>query len=216
MGASRPAASAPTTAQQHFLTTTVQLSEPTFETGIHTAQVRGLAGTGRLEFNATGVRVANEVGAYGEVLAYKVVSNLVKAQRVEGMPSGIGGIDFTAFGIQVSNTSGGESVVITDRIVANLVSAKRVQGPSNSDGSITFPESGIQVRNGAFDNAPAHGSVFAENGIYQNQSFSKGSENRWINLSDGPDVSVVHRHADGTTTYGNLKVSRIETDAARW
>ncbi|WP_327138777.1 hypothetical protein [Nocardia sp. NBC_01327] len=206
----------PATARQHFLTTTVQLREPTFENGIHASRVRGPAGTGRLEFNATGVQVTNEVGAYGEVLAYKVVSNLVKAQRVEGMPSGIGGIEFTAFGIQVSNTSGGQSVVITDRVAADLVNATRVQGPGAFDGSITFPKSGIQVCNGNFDNTPHYGYVFAEAGIYQNQSFSAGTENRWIDLTDGGEVSVKHRRADGTTTYGSLRVSRVDTDAARW
>ncbi|WP_153415244.1 hypothetical protein [Nocardia macrotermitis] len=81
--------------------------------------------------------------------------------------------------------------------------------------SIAFPESGIQVCNGAFDN-DRYGYVFAEKGIYQNQSFGAGTENRWVDLSDGGEVSVKQLHSDGTTTYGTIRVSQVDNDYHRW
>ncbi|MFF2555085.1 hypothetical protein ACFVUS_29060 [Nocardia sp. NPDC058058] len=211
----------PATTRQYFLTTTVQVAEPTFGSGIRTARVHGLPGTGRLEFTSAGVRVADPVGSDGELTAAKVGAALVTTQKVTGPWAATGAIAFGASGILVSNNSGGESTVTAGKIEAGrvateLVNAARVQGPGSRDGSITFPEAGIQVCNGAFDNAPRYGYVFAESGIYQNQSFSGTTENRWIDLTDGGEVSVKQRHADGTTTYGTIKVSRMDTDYARW
>ncbi|MFB7718391.1 hypothetical protein [Nocardia sp. NPDC056100] len=211
----------PATTRQYFLSTTVQVVEPTFDKGIRAARVHGLSGTGRLEFTPAGVRVTDPVGSDGEVAAAKVGANLVTTQKVTGPWASTGALAFGANGILVSNNSGSESTVTADKVEANgvateLVNAARVQGPGSHDGSITFPQSGIQVCNGAFDNTPRYGYVFAESGIYQNQSFTAGSENRWIDLTDGGEVSVKQRHADGTTTYGTIKVSRVDTDYARW
>ncbi|WP_345438423.1 hypothetical protein [Actinoallomurus vinaceus] len=161
----------PNTTRQHFLTTTVQLRNPTFETGIHASQVQGTANTG--------------------------------------------GLTFTADGVKVSNNSGGQGRLLADKIEVNRVNAERVQGKSTTDGWISFPAGGIQVSSGNYD-TPRMGCVFTEEGIFRNQSFSGGEENRWIAMSDGAEVCVIHMHEDGTRSYGDMKVSSVKNDFARW
>lgn len=96
------------------------------------------------------------------------------------------------------------------------MNAGRVQGKSTRDGWISFPESGIQVSHGDYDiHNPRIGHVYAESGIYQKQ-FVPGEENAWITLSDGGRISVEQRHKDGTTTYGSLRVSSLDTSTSRW
>ncbi|GLW09980.1 hypothetical protein Misp01_51090 [Microtetraspora sp. NBRC 13810] len=191
--------------------------------GVATEYVRGLnSGDGDITFPQGGVRVwstrgSNDQGTLyaGEVIADRTTVNRVNTERVQGRAN-TGGITFTADGVEVSNNSGGQGAVLADRIAVNRVNATRVQGKSTTDGWISFPESGIQVSHGAYNDPPRIGAVYAESGIYRNQSFTGGEANAWITLSDGGGVSVEQRHEDGTTTYGVLRVSRIDTDAARW
>ncbi|MBU3062310.1 hypothetical protein KO481_12325 [Nocardia sp. NEAU-G5] len=203
----------PNTAQQYFLTTTVQLGTPVFETGIRAARVQGTAATsGSLGFTADGVEVSNSSGGQGTLRAEKVTT-----RRVAGTDANATGFDFSGTEVRVTNNNGSEMAIVADRIAVRLVNAYRVQGRSEKDGSIVFPELGIQVCNGRFDNTPKYGYVFADSGIYQNPSFyGRGVENRGIDLKDADEVSVKHLHADGTTTYGTLNVSRVNTNPHRW
>ncbi|MFB9681667.1 hypothetical protein [Streptosporangium vulgare] len=228
----------PNTQQQHFLTTTVQVRNPVLDTltattGIDTPWVGGPnSGDGAVAFSPGGATVrrargSNDLGtlhageatvsgvATGGVIADRITVNQVNTERVQGKAN-TGGLTFNTYGVEVSTNSGSQGTVLADSIAVNRVNAARVQGKSTTDGWISFPESGIQVSHGAYNDPPRIGAVYAEAGIYRSQSFTKGETNAWLTLSDGGGVSLEQRHEDGTTTYGVLRVSRIETDAARW
>ncbi|MEV4182820.1 hypothetical protein AB0J28_15440 [Streptosporangium canum] len=200
--------------------------------GVATEYVKGLKdGDGDITFLPGGVKVwrtrgSNDPGtlyageatvsgvATGEVIADRITVNRVNTERVQGKAN-TGSLTFTADGVEVSNNSGGQGAVLADRIAVNRVNTERVQGKSTGDGWITFPYGGIQVACGAYYDTPRLGYVFAQT-ICLNQSFSGEEENRWIDLSDGGEVSVKHRGTDGMTSYGSLKVSRVDTDFHRW
>ncbi|WP_433171309.1 hypothetical protein [Actinoallomurus sp. CA-150999] len=202
----------PNTGRQHFLTTTVQLRNPTFESGIHASRVQGTANTGGLTFTTDGVHVSANSGAWGAVHADKVEAGQVTAAKIHGGRPNAGALLFTTSGVEVvSNAPGGQGILLADR-----VNAGRVQGKSTNDGWISFPGAGIQVSSGTYLDTPKNGCVFAEVGIFQNQSFSGGKENRWIAMSDGAEVCVIHMHEDGTRSYGDMKVSSVKNDFARW
>ncbi|MFC5750417.1 hypothetical protein [Actinomadura rugatobispora] len=203
------------TGREHFLTTTVQLRTPTFETGILTPQVQGTtASTGILALTTDGVRVANTSGGEKTILADKITVNQVRAERFQGL-SYTGSLTFTGDGVEISSSYNTQGEVVADRVVVNRVNATRVQGKSTTDGWISFPESGIQVSHGAYNDPPRIGAVYAESGIYQRQ-FAPGQENRWIRLSDGGEISLQQRSTDGTDSYARLTVSRLETSTSQW
>ena len=220
-----------------LLTTTVQVRNPILETltainGIDTPWVQGASkGDEAFTFSQGAMHVRHEFGsqeggalyageatvsgvATGEVIADRITVNRVNTERVQGKAN-TGSLTFTADGVEVSNNSGGQGAVLADRIAVNRVNTERVQGKSTGDGWITFPYGGIQVACGAYYDTPRLGYVFAQT-ICLNQSFSGEEENRWIDLSDGGEVSVKHRGTDGMTSYGSLKVSRVDTDFHRW
>ncbi|MEV4250990.1 hypothetical protein AB0J63_47340 [Streptosporangium canum] len=226
--------------QQHFLTTTVQVRNPVLETltattGIDTPWVGGPnGGDGAVAFSQGGVKVWSTRGSNdpGILHAGEATVSGVATEYVKGLNSGDGDITFLQGGVKVWSTRGsndpgilhaGEATVsgvatgeiVADRITVNRVNTERVQGKSTRDGWITFPYGGIQVSCGAYYDTPRLGYVFAQT-ICLNQSFSGEEENRWIDLSDGGEVSVKHRGKDGTTTYGSLRVSRVDTDFRRW
>ncbi|MGW5383335.1 hypothetical protein [Nocardia sp. NPDC003963] len=94
----------PHTMQRHFLTTTVQLRTPTFETGLHASQIQGTAAsTGNLGFTSDGVQVSNNSGVQAIVRADRIVADLVSATRVQGANQVDGSITFPEAGIQVCN-----------------------------------------------------------------------------------------------------------------
>ncbi|MFI6802161.1 hypothetical protein [Streptosporangium canum] len=223
--------------QRHTFTTTVQVRNPILETltainGVATPWVQGASkGDGAFTFSQGAMHVRHEFGsqeggalyageatvsgvATGEVIADRITVNRVNTERVQGKAN-TGSLTFTADGVEVSNNSGGQGAVLADRIAVNRVNTERVQGKSTGDGWITFPYGGIQVACGAYYDTPRLGYVFAQT-ICLNQSFSGEEENRWIDLSDGGEVSVKHRGTDGMTSYGSLKVSRVDTDFHRW
>ncbi|MEU7985067.1 hypothetical protein AB0B56_09410 [Streptosporangium canum] len=223
--------------QRHTFTTIVQVRNPILDTltavnGVTTPWVQGATkGDGALTFSQGAMHVRREFGsqeggalhtgeatvsgiATGEVTADRITVNRVNTERVQGKAN-TGSLTFTADGVEVSNNSGGQGAVLADRIAVNRVNTERVQGKSTGDGWITFPYGGIQVACGAYYDTPRLGYVFAQT-ICLNQSFSGEEENRWIDLSDGGEVSVKHRGTDGMTSYGSLKVSRVDTDFHRW
>ncbi len=226
--------------QRHTLTTTVQVRNPILETltainGVTTPWVQGVTkGDGAFTFSQGAMHVRREFASQegGALYAGEATVDGVATGYVKGRNSGEGDITFTQGGVKVwrareSNDPGtlhaGEAtvsgvatgMVSADRITANRVNTDRVQGKGVRDGWITFPYGGIQVSCGAYYDTPRLGYVFAQT-ICLNQSFSGEEENRWIDLSDGREVSVKHRGKDGTTTYGSLRVSRVDTDFSRW
>ncbi|MET8336197.1 hypothetical protein ABZV14_24285 [Streptosporangium canum] len=226
--------------QRHTFTTTVQVRNPILETltainGVTTPWVQGSTkGDGAFTFSQGAMHVRREFGSQegGALYAGEATVSGVAAGYVKGLNSGEGDITFSQGGVKVwrsreSNDPGtlhaGEAtvsgvatgMVIADGITANRVNTERVQGKSTGDGWITFPYGGIQVACGAYYDTPRLGYVFAQT-ICLNQSFSGEEENRWIDLSDGGEVSVKHRGTDGMTSYGSLKVSRVDTDFRRW
>ncbi|MEV0424697.1 hypothetical protein [Streptosporangium canum] len=180
--------------QRHTFTTIVQVRNPILDTltavnGVTTPWVQGATkGDGALTFSQGAMHVRREFGS----------------QEGGALHAG----EATVSGIATGE-------VTADRIAVNRVNTERVQGKSTGDGWITFPYGGIQVACGAYYDTPRLGYVFAQT-ICLNQSFSGEEENRWIDLSDGGEVSVKHRGTDGMTSYGSLKVSRVDTDFHRW
>lgn len=170
-----------------------------------------------LDFGIDDVAVTKEAGRSSTIRASVVETTWVRALRVAGQSSASAGFDFSDAEVRVIDIDGNKKPIVADKVAARVVNALRVQGQNDTDGSIIFPELGIQVCNGRFDNTPRYGFVFAESGIYQNPSFSgSGVENRGLDLRDADEVSVKHLHADGTTTYGSVTVSKVQTDRARW
>ncbi|MFI7644367.1 hypothetical protein [Nonomuraea sp. NPDC049400] len=156
----------PTTQQQHFLTTTVQVRYPVLETltatiGIDTPWVQGTANKGRVTFTDTGVEIFNNSGGQGTVTADKALLNGVNTEWVQGRSSDDGKISFPKDGIDIRQGSGAWGNVHADKADLNGVNTKWVQGRSSNDGWISFPKEGLNVyRAGTHE----WGTVFAKHG----------------------------------------------------
>ncbi|MEZ0074925.1 hypothetical protein [Planotetraspora sp. GP83] len=156
----------PTTQQQHFLTTTVQVRYPVLETltatiGIDTPWVQGTANKGRVTFTDTGVEIFNNSGGQGTVTADKADLNGVNTEWVQGRSSDDGQITFPKDGIDVRQGNGAWGNVHADKADLNGVNTEWVQGRSSDDGWISFPKEGLNVyRAGTHE----WGTVFAKHG----------------------------------------------------
>jgi hypothetical protein len=226
--------------QKHTFTTTVQVRNPILETltainGVTTPWVQGSTkGDGAFTFSTGAIHVRREFASQeaGDLYAGEATVSGVATEYVKGRNSGEGDITFLQGGVKVWRTRGsndpgilyaGEATVsgittrqvIADRLIADRVNTERVQGKGTQAGWITFPYGGIQVSCGAYSDTPGLGYVFTQT-ICLNQSFSGEEENRWIDLSDRAEVSVKHRGTDGKTTYGSIRVSRVDTETTRW
>ncbi|MGV9776348.1 hypothetical protein [Streptosporangium sp. NPDC003464] len=161
--------------------------------GVGTGYVKGRnSGEGDITFTQGGVKVwrARESNEPGTLHAGEATFNGVGTGYVEGINSGDGHIRFLPNGVKVlrareSSYEGtlrvGEAtisslatgIVNANKITANEVNTDRVKGKGFRDGWITFPQDGIQVSSGLYD-TPRSGAVYAETGMFRNQSFSGG------------------------------------------
>ncbi|WP_242904522.1 hypothetical protein [Actinomadura terrae] len=96
-------ATEPGTGHRHYLTTTVQVRTPTFETGVHALKVQGIGNTGSLTFTSVGIDVFSNTGTRGVVQSFSVVAERVNTDRVQGTGSRAGWITFPEGGLQVCN-----------------------------------------------------------------------------------------------------------------
>ncbi|GAB3975912.1 hypothetical protein GCM10029978_061280 [Actinoallomurus acanthiterrae] len=151
----------PNTGRQHFLTTTVQLCNPTFETGIHASRIQGTADTGGLTFTADGVKVANNSGGQGRLLADKIEVNRVNAERVQGKNTNDGWISFPGAGVQVGHGSYNEPKLGVVYAEGGLYRRQFADGEDNS---------WIEIRYGALsvfhynpDNGNSYGIIRVSN-----------------------------------------------------
>ncbi|WP_184540433.1 hypothetical protein, partial [Streptosporangium becharense] len=101
----------PTTQQQHFLTTTVQvrdleLDTLTATTEIKTPRVQGTTTNWGLTITGTGAEISDSSGVKGTLTAGKAVFDGVLTGYVEGPNSGEGVITFPQGGVKVWSTGG--------------------------------------------------------------------------------------------------------------
>ncbi|TDD12882.1 hypothetical protein [Nonomuraea diastatica] len=142
----------PTTQQQHFLTTTVQVSNPILETltatiGIDTPRVHGHTTSGGITFTGTGVEISNNSSVKGTVTADAAYFNGVTTPWVEGPNSGDGAVSFPQGGLTVWRTGGTQDkgTVFADKANLNSVTTGWVQGKNTNDAWIDFVKTGLRV-----------------------------------------------------------------------
>ncbi|NUW46853.1 polymer-forming cytoskeletal protein [Nonomuraea rhodomycinica] len=171
------ATSRTTPAQEHFLTTTVQVRHPVLETltvatltatdittatlstatltattGIDTPWVQGTtkATKGQLTFTGTGVKVYDNTGGQGTVTAEKADLTGINTDWVQGKGTNDGWIGFRKEGLTVHRENGSnQGTVYADKAELNGINTKWVQGKATTDGWIEFPAAGVNVFEGA-------------------------------------------------------------------
>ncbi|MFE2595162.1 hypothetical protein ACFXCZ_01440 [Streptomyces sp. NPDC059396] len=148
------ARTAPGQQQGYFLTTTVHIRNPEFETltattGIHTPWIEGTADKGRVTFSAAGAEIRDQAGGWGTVAADRADLNGVNTKWVQGRDTGDGWIEFPKSGVNVFQDGKREwGTVAAEKADVNSVRTKWVWGRNDTDGWIEFPETGLNVFHG--------------------------------------------------------------------
>ncbi|MFD8532753.1 hypothetical protein ACFV0L_35620 [Streptosporangium canum] len=137
----------PTTGQQHFLTTTVQVRNPELETltattEIKTPRIQGTATNWGLTITGTGAEISNDSGVKGPLTAGRAVFDGVLTGYVEGPNSGEGVITFLQGGVKVWGAGGSSE---RGTLEARGVFTEWVEGPNSGEGVITFLQGGVKV-----------------------------------------------------------------------
>ncbi|EFC83372.1 hypothetical protein, partial [Parafrankia sp. EUN1f] len=149
-------------AQKYYLTTTVDVASPAFDTltvtgqltaigGIEAPWVRGSAAGWKstVTFTADGVNIGNDAGQPGTVHADKADVTGVNAKWVQGRSSADGYISFVEDGVNINTGSAQWGIVHADKADVTGVNAKWVQGRSSADGYISFVEDGVNINTGS-------------------------------------------------------------------
>ncbi|MFD4656799.1 hypothetical protein ACFWP2_14365 [Kitasatospora sp. NPDC058444] len=131
----------------YFLTTTVHARIPEFESGVRAPWAEGTEEQGRVTFTTGGVRVDNDNGTLGTVLAGTADVNEVRTEKVRGKGADAGWIELPDTGITVHHGPGPElGAVVAKRIDAEGVNTSWVGDRTAGKGWIEFPSAGISVR----------------------------------------------------------------------
>ncbi|WP_406179611.1 PIG-L deacetylase family protein [Streptomyces sp. NBC_01006] len=170
-----------------FLTTTVHLRSPEFEsvtatTGVHTPWVEGTQNRGRVTFTTRGAQFQDDAQALGTVAAATADVETVTATWVRGRDSGAGWIRFPSDGIKVGHGAGGDLGTVTaDKISVNGINTQWVGDRDAGKGWIEFPQSGVSVRK---DGNQEWGTVAADkadlNGINTKWVQGRTAADGWI------------------------------------
>ncbi|WP_037671573.1 polymer-forming cytoskeletal protein [Streptomyces griseus] len=206
----------PRTGQQpgYFLTTTVQLRSPEFESvtatnGIHTPWAEGTTHGGRITFSARGAEIHEPSGAPGVVTAAKAELDVVNTTWVRSRADGAGWIEFQPDGIKVGHGEGSDLGTVTaDTVSANGVNTKWVGERDAGKGWIEFPLSGIDVRK---DGTQEWGTVAADeadlNGVNTKWVQGRDSSAGWIEFP--PDGVNVFQGA-GSRQWGTVAAAEAD------
>ncbi|MFF4852552.1 hypothetical protein [Streptomyces sp. NPDC001194] len=170
-----------------FLTTTVHLRSPEFESvtatgGVHAPWVEGTADRGRIAFTARGAQVQDDAQAPGTVSAATAEAETVSTVRVGGRDTGAGWIRFPSDGIRVGRGPGDDLGTVTaDKIGVNGINTPWVGDRDAGKGWIEFPQSGANVRK---DGTQEWGTVAADkadlNGINTKWVQGRTAADGWI------------------------------------
>lgn len=216
----------PKTGQQpgYFLTTTVQLRSPEFDSvtatnGVHTPWAEGTTDKGRIVFSAQGAEIRGASGAPGVVSAAKAELDVVSTTRAQGRDNGDGWIEFLPDGIKVGHGEGGDLGTVTaDKVGANGVNAQWVGDRDAGKGWVEFPQSGVNVRK---DGKQEWGTVAADkadlNGVNTKWVQGRTAGDGWIEFpSDGVNVfQGAGNRQWGTVAAGEADLNDLVTRRAR-
>ncbi|GAA0941259.1 hypothetical protein [Nonomuraea longicatena] len=141
------ATSRTTPPEEHYLTTTVQVSDPvldglTVPAGISAPWVQGTAGTGRVTFTGAGAEITDGSGGRGTLYAAKADLTGVNTEWVQGRSTDDGWISFPKTGLQVS--MGGTDTARGGAVYTEFVYAKDVPWEQGG-GWINLHSEGITV-----------------------------------------------------------------------
>ncbi|QHA07874.1 hypothetical protein GQF42_35385 [Streptomyces broussonetiae] len=216
----------PETGQQpgYFLTTTVQLRSPEFDSvtatnGVHTPWAEGTTDKGRIVFSAQGAEIRGASGAPGIVSAAKGELDVVSTTSVRGRDNGAGWIQFPPDGIKVGHGEGGDLGTVTaEKVSANGVNTTWVGELDAGKGWLEFPQSGVHVHK---DGKREWGTVDADradlNGINTKWVQGRDSSTGWIEFPPA-GVNVFQGAGNrqwGTVAAGEADLNDLVTRRAR-
>ncbi|MFI8951413.1 hypothetical protein ACIGO6_33495 [Streptomyces sp. NPDC053750] len=199
----------------YFLTTTVHLRSPEFEsvtatTGVRSPWVEGTRGKGRIVFTAQGAEIHDQTDAPGTVSAAKADVEAVTAAWVRGRGDGAGWIQFPFDGIKVGHGGGSDLGTVTaDKVsAAGGVNTPWVGDRDAGKGWIEFPQSGVNVRK---DGGQAWGTVAGDtadlNGINTKWVQGRDSSAGWI---DFPPAGLNVFQGGGNRQWGTAAAGKAD------
>ncbi|MFK0046113.1 hypothetical protein ACIQU4_18775 [Streptomyces sp. NPDC090741] len=197
-----------------FLTTTVHLRSPEFEsvtatTGVHTPWVEGTENRGRITFTTRGAQFQDDAQALGTVAAATADAETVTATWVRGRDSGAGWIRFPSDGIKVGHGAGGDLGTVTaDKVSVNGINTQWVGDRDAGKGWIEFPQSGVSVRK---DGNREWGTVAADkadlNGINTKWVQGRTAADGWIEF---PAAGVNVFQGAGNRQWGTVAADKAD------
>ncbi|MEU9084829.1 hypothetical protein [Streptomyces sp. NPDC048357] len=206
----------------YFLTTTVHLRSPEFESvtatsGIRSPWVRGLeSDAGWIGFPSDGIRVGRGGGSdLGTVTADKICVNGINTQWVGDRDSGKGWVEFPQSGVNVRKDGKQDwGTVAADLADLNGINTKWVQGRTAADGWIEFPASGMNVFQGA--GSRQWGTVAADKADLNDVVTHRAQVKERLTLQGGLTVDNVLETQDGPPrliVHGRLDVEgKVKAD----
>ncbi|MFF4098862.1 hypothetical protein [Streptomyces sp. NPDC001903] len=197
-----------------FLTTTVHLRSPEFEsvtatTGVHTPWVEGTGNRGRITFTARGAQLQDEARAPGTMAAATADVETVTATRVRGRDSDAGWIRFPSDGIKVGHGTGDDLGTVTaDKISVNGTNTQWVGDRDAGKGWIEFPQSGVNVRK---DGKQDWGTVAADkadlNGVNTKWVQGRTAADGWIEF---PAAGLNVFQGAGNRQWGTVAADKAD------
>lgn len=197
-----------------FLTTTVHLRRPEFESvaatnGVHTPWVEGAADKGRITFTARGAQIQDDAQAPGTVTAAAADVETVTAASVRGRDTGAGWIRFPSDGIRVGHGAGDDLGTVTaDKISVNGINTPWVGDRDAGKGWIEFPRSGANVRK---DGTQEWGTVAADkadlNGINTKWVQGRTAADGWIEF---PAAGLNVFQGGGNRQWGTVAADKAD------
>ncbi|MFJ6501675.1 hypothetical protein [Streptomyces virginiae] len=205
----------------YFLTTTVHLRSPEFEsvtatTGVHSPWVEGTTDKGRILFTARGAQIRDAAADLGTLSAARTDVETVTADLVRGRESDAGSIRFPSDGISVGRGGGNDLGTVTaDKISVHGINTEWVGDRDSGKGWVEFPQSGVNVRK---DGKQDWGTVAADGWIEFPASgmnvFQGAGSRQWGTVAAGKaDLNDLATHRaqvkERLTLQGGLSVDNV-------
>lgn len=198
----------------YFLTTTVHLRSPEFESvtatgGVRSPWVEGTTDKGRITFTTTGAQIRDAAEALGTLSAARADTETVTATWVRGRESDAGWIRFPSDGIRVGR-GGGEDLgtVTADKVSVNGINTQWVGDRDSGKGWVEFPRSGVNVRK---DGNQDWGTVAADtadlNGINTKWVQGRTAADGWIEF---PPSGVNVFQGAGSRQWGTVAADKAD------
>ncbi|ATZ22377.1 hypothetical protein SLAV_02265 [Streptomyces lavendulae subsp. lavendulae] len=198
----------------YFLTTTVHLRSPEFESvtatgGVHSPWVEGTTDKGRITFTTQGAQIRDAGDVLGTLSAARTDTETVTATWVRGRESDAGWIRFPSDGIRVGR-GGGEDLgtVTADKLSVNGINTQWVGDRDAGKGWVEFPRSGVNVRK---DGGQDWGTVAADtadlNGINTKWVQGRTAADGWIEF---PPSGVNVFQGAGSRQWGTIAADKAD------